>query len=264
MVLTRTTLGCCLAALMLAFVGPADRSDAATFDQLEDPFNFTNVNGEFAVDSQFDVGAPAPFREDFTIAYDNFSFGSTLTLTTIDFIGLYADADFLDRPLATSFDLAIFASDPVNGGPLTNNGAVSPGTTDVLPGGSPLFTQNFLNDDLGPISTGGTGFFYTADISGAGFVADAGTEYFLSIVANLSNDDNGFGIAFSDTVVGDDQSFQDFGEFTADPVERFINGGDLAIRITAVPEPSSLLAIAVIGGLAGYRRRRRPSVALKA
>ncbi|MEP0430447.1 PEP-CTERM sorting domain-containing protein [Rhodopirellula bahusiensis] len=233
----------------LLWIACPTHADAAVYSQIADPFYQVINNGAPAGRSQNDLGATGNFLPNFATVYDNFSFGSDLSITNFSWVGAYE----LDEPgdvLANSFTVSVYENS--TGGTLANEPATS----------APVFyRETFATALLGesPLTVDGLPFrSYSVDISPLNIVG--GQTYWLSVVANVDFADNGWALAFSD--LGDDLSVRDFQDNDNVPVlNRTSNSFDFAFSVTAVPEPGTFAALGLTGliGLA-YRRKQQISI----
>ncbi len=198
-------------------------------------------------------------------AYDNFWFGSNGALVTdIHWRGAY-DMDPAPDNFVDSFVITIWAD--VAGEPGTGLG-------DILSAQTVPSIETFVAIETGLSGDDVYVYDYDADFA-VPFVADPVTDYWVSIMANLSTSsftDPFHGWHFALAGSGDGLFVQDFdlGPFNGivDPGEgRLLGDGDLSFRLTGVvpgviPEPSSVCVWLVLGtvvglGMMGRRRRVR-------
>lgn len=240
--------GAILAAIA-AISTPMSSAKAGTISQIPAGFSVSSVElymGFPSGQSQFDANPDSLVGDvsNFATIYDNFTFGSNLSVTNFSWIGIYED-DPTTSIGADSFTVRIFSD--VGGQP-----------------GGTLASANVGMANETAIDS--TIFSYSADISP--FTVIAGQQYWFSVVANMNADDpplatdpgvNEWGVAFS--AIGDGESFQDFQTGPGLPgIERFNDPVDYAFSVTAVPEPATGLALLMLGGgAAAYRRVRRRS-----
>jgi hypothetical protein len=222
---------CCLLALTLANVSRAD-----LFQQIPSPFSTATYLGNTASLSQYDTGTfTPPTTADLATMYDNFSFANPGYITSVDWIGKY-ETPFNPANPVTQFRIGIHA-----------NNAGAPGAL-VRP--YDVITLAAANETsvISPEY-----FSYSASI--APYTYTAGATYWISIIGELDYALNGWGVAFSN--LGDLNSYQDFQDDNTGLITRFNDSIDYAFNITAVPEPSSLLLMAVSATGLGLVRRRR-------
>lgn len=249
------------AVLAVLVASSASRAQAEVFSQIiEDvngvfvanPITQTEMGSTFeaiGIDSQFDTGAvgSADFRPNSATAYDSFSFASDLSITGFNWVGFYEDANDI---FADSFTIRVF--DNNGSGPAFDNGTGNPA---LQPGNQLLELTVSGNETENVAGDGQFGFFEYEATLATPFSIDANTTYWFSAVANLDFvTGNAWNFAFS--TEGDGTSVQDFGEFLDTPLERFSVNSDLAFSVTAIPEPGSLMALGLTGGLLAFRRRR--------
>ncbi|QEG01061.1 hypothetical protein Mal15_51370 [Stieleria maiorica] len=190
--------------------------------------------------SQNDIGAAGTiYRENYSTSFDNFSFANDLTVTRFQWAGGYEliNADGSTTASADSFTIGVYAND-------TTSGMSEPGA-------------QLYSFDVGLASetkiAGVPGFYeYSAYVSP--FAVAGGETYWFSVVANLDYLNNEWGLGYSD--LGDDVSFQDIGQFAADPLTRVKDSVDYAFSVSAVPEPSTFVCFASMGLVIALRRRR--------
>ena len=187
----------------------------------------TDIGGFSA--SQFDTASASIFA----IAYDNFTLGSSASITSIDFTGEYDT----DPPEVSGFTLSIFSD---SSGPATLL------YSQIVPGNA--------NETL----VSGTTFTYGIDLTSP-FATTGGTPYWVSIVADLPLSSGVWG--WNHGTGGDAFSLQD----TAAGRQEF--GNDLAFTlngtsVSSVPEPFTLSLFGVgLAGAAAIKRRRKKEAA---
>ena len=170
----------------------------------------------------------------FATVYDNFTLGTTSTVTGVDWVGGYFNPP-TQGPI-TAFTISFYAD---SGG---------------APGG--LLASTSVSGTANETLLTGPNYSYTTAITP--FIAAAGTEYWMSIVPDLGFPPQW---GWASGTGGDGIAYQDF--FGS----RSQLGTDLAFGLQGspvVPEPSSLV-LAGLGGMSflvvyGWRRRRRASV----
>lgn len=231
-------------AVLAVLIAPAS-AFAEIVTQIDPVFVPVTFSGAPAGASQYDTGPLAPGQlANFATAYDNLTFSQSGFLTAFTWIGTYEFTGVLD-PRATNFRIGIYADAVGN----------QPGTQLVEYTAQPAIETPTTTPD-----------FYQYTTAVTPFAVAAGTQYWLSIAAELPFDDNGFGWAYSDN--GDLRSVQDFQRNSALPatvVDRFVDPIDYSFAaVTAVPEPSSCLLLAGALGTIGVRKwRARRRVAAK-
>lgn len=224
-------LGCLTLGSLLAASTDA-RAEVVT--QIPSPFVTETFLGGTGALSQFDTGATGGFLANFAFIYDNFTLTTDNKITEFSWIGYY-EVEPPAGPLVDSITLSIY-----------NDVAGEPGAA--------IFSQNVgsANETAVP---GFDGFYsYNAAISP--LTVNLGETYWWSVVGAVDFVDNGWGVALSD--IGDDNSVREFQANEFDPLQRFTGVGvDYAFSVTAVPEPSSIAAIAVLAGVGMAWRRRK-------
>jgi hypothetical protein len=215
-----------LSAGMLVGVLPA-RADVMLWNQP------TDLSQTWA--SQYD---PIQFQN-FGTVYDNFTLGSASSITGVEWVGAY-----FNPPAAgpiTSFEVQFWS-----------DAAGQPGISladYVIPGNA---SETFLSND----NLGSPAYTYAVGL-GTPFDAAAGTQYWLSVVADLAFPPQW---GWETGTGGDGTSFQDFFG-SRSPI-----GNDMAFTlrgvegIPPVPEPASvgLLGLGLISsGFIAWRRRRQ-------
>ncbi|WP_083713113.1 hypothetical protein [Paludisphaera borealis] len=195
----------------------------------------TNLNGAYA--SQND---PSGGLGNFATVYDNFTIGTGATITDVSWVGSY----FNGAPAAISgFTLTFYADN-----------AGQPGTalaTDFIVGNANE-TSLGLDDQSDPA------FSYSA-ILNTSFAATAGTQYWLSIVADMGFPPQ-WGWEYG--TGGDNSAYQDFFGIRSPIANDFAFSLD-GVPLSAVPEPGTLTSActAVLAGLGCTWRRRRRTAA---
>jgi hypothetical protein len=194
--------------------------------------------------SQNDVGGFG----NFATAYDNFRLGTTSTVNTVTWQGGYFNTA-TQNPIS-AFTLTFYSD---NGG--------QPGTplsSQRIPGNA---NETFVGFEQGTIPGGNLNFNYSTDLL-TPFVADANTQYWLSIVPDLNNVQWGWHTGTG----GDSIFFQDF--FGVREKNPDGMSTDLAFSLIGtpnvvgglvIPEPASLAVWGALGlaGLGyGWRRRK--------
>lgn len=250
---------------LLLVVGQQAKADGIVYSQAE------NRWGAYA--SQND-----PTYGNFATVYDNFTLGSSASITRVEWIGAYfygpPDPDFLgsaDPGTITGFTLK-FWSDVIDSGTglhrpkiedpailtktvIGNAGETDLGYGDIYVASGPRFTG------IGPNEM----YSYGTALA-TPFAATGGTSYWLSIVADstyppewgwetagLDGYNTGPGGPWFDPSVS--LSYRQEGTPT---LVRNISGGDFAFSLSAVPEPTTLLLWGTTAvGLAAVRRWRK-------
>ena len=222
-----------LVAFTLFVLGAGQATAGVLYTQ---PSNFGSPTAN-AVASQNDPAQGGKFA----IAYDNFTLGSAGTVANVQWQGLYTNPPV--QGSITGFEITFWSNNPAGGG--------QPG--------APLFTQHtagtagetFVGLEAGIYPT----YNYSLDLT-TGFAAAAGTEYWLSIVPDLTFPPQWGWLSGTG---GDGRSVQDFLG-----TRNFINNDDaFSLNDTpqTVPEPATLTLLGLgIAGMAAYgwgRRKRR-------
>ena len=206
-----------------------------TLDQIGS-FSPLTYNFLDAAVSQFDVDGPTAvpaYLADFATAYDNFTFTSSGVISNLSWIGQYETGSTLPTG-GPNFQVRFY----------TSLGATA---------GSAVPVATYTIGTANEIALTGAGLgFHGYSTALTPFNVTGGTQYFVSIVAQMNYAVSGWGLAFS-SVGGDDVSVQDFGATT---LTRFNDTVDYAISVTAVPEPGSVFAILTVVGLVAVRRQR--------
>src|SRR5579863_7235827 len=191
----------------------------------------TDDNGSFSSQNDTTSGGLG----NFATSYDNFTLGTSATVTSVDWVGSYANPP--TQGSITAFTLTFYSDDnSVAGG--------QPGAaleTVSIPGNA---NETSASTD----NAGDPVFTYSADISSSPLLAAAGTQYWLSIVPDMAlppqwgweTGTGGDGIAYQDFLGGRSQLSNDLA-FT-------LNGTPAG---APVPEPGSLtlftLCFATVG-----------------
>jgi hypothetical protein len=226
--------------LLICVVGISSSSHVRgdTIDQIGSltPFTPFSFQGLDATLSQFDVPRPAPQLQNFATSYDNFTFASDGIISNLKWVGLYEDLPGPFAPFNPSFQVAFYDNN------VNQPGAMIGSVFNVGTANETLVTA------VGP--SNGRYFSYSAVPS---FAFTSGTTYWVSIVANLDYDLQGWQLARSG--IGTLASVQDLQEEGNPGLTRFFDASNYAIEITAVPEPGTFVTLAVVGGLFFCRRR---------
>ncbi|MEI7459023.1 MAG: PEP-CTERM sorting domain-containing protein [Pirellula sp.] len=227
------------AVVSFLFSGTAN---AEFYSQLSNPFVKTSVNDPVigvttAYISQNDVSLSPPVIGE---VFDNFRLTSATSVNKINWVGAYALSNVGLNP---TFEIN-FYQDGVGGLPGSRIGTTL----------SAVAATETSQSDPGY-------FLYSADIAPVALLG--GTNYWLSIMANVSDAVDGWGWAITGAPV--DLSLQGSAQFTAGTYYKYPStvGGDQfptvdfafsleGTAITAVPEPSSIVlfvtsAIAIFG-----------------
>ena len=208
-------------------------ANAALYSQLSSPFVKTTFNDPVLGDvnayiSQND-GALDP-----AVVYDNFSLASNASVNKISWVGAYL---LSTAGILPTFQVSFF-----------ENGVGAPGAQIGVP--LTVSATEALQSDPGF-------FLYTAELA-APVAFMGGTEYWLSVVANVPDTDLwGWAITGAPVSTSLDGSVQDFAG------NRFIYPTvDFAFSLdgpsnNVIPEPmSALVFVGLIGGMAIYRRKK--------
>ena len=192
----------------------------------------SNNFGSFA--SQDDTSSSPGFGN-FATTYDNFTLGSSANLQSVDFTGSYFNPPV--QGTITAFTIAIYA-----------DSSNSPGTqlySTTVPGngGETFVGIDTLNDLV---------YSYAENIS---FSANAGTEYWLSIVPDLALFPQW---GWENSNVGDSLGYQKFfGVLSSITSDSAFTLNDTPVA-TSVPEPFTLAIFgAGLLGLGALRYRRK-------
>lgn len=225
----RLVAGC---FLISGVAGSAARCQAEVITQIPDPFVTETFMTQPGALSQFDTTATGTELQAFATVYDNFTLSTATKLVGFSWVGFYEE---ILGPQVDFLTVSVYAD---------NAGE---------PALAPLASYNvgLASETAIP---GFDGFYeYNASISP--LAVTPGQTYWFSVVGTVGFLDNGWGIAFSD--IGDDLSVQDFQVNITDPATtRFTDPIDYAFSVTAVPEPSSLAALAIFAGAGAVWRRR--------
>lgn len=226
-----------LSLLVLCMAASTSMADFVVLDQLSDPFTPTDFGGRTTNTSFFDTTADAGAGEaaDYARGYENFSHTTAGTTTTFSWVGGREFLPGVDP--GNNFRISFF--EDVGGQP--------PAYSAITPPPSHFFQVTATSVDVGNDFN-----LYTANV---GFDFAANTDYWFSIQNEASFNDNSWAWALAPG----DGSFQDFQTdgMLANPVQRFNDAGfGYAVRVSAVPEPSSAMLGLVGLGLIGFRRRR--------
>lgn len=212
-------------AVALTLVAGPGAMGAVLFNQ---PFDGTGN----AYSSQNDVGGFG----NFAAVYDNFSLGAASTISNVMFTGEYFNPP--SQGPITAFTVQFYAD--AAGQPGASLASFSLGGT-----AGETFIGNFA---------GFPTYTYSFDLAGMGFMAAAGTQYWMSIVPDLVFPPQW---GWSQGSGGDSSSFQDF--FGG----RSNLGVDLAFTLNGAPKgvPESGSTVVLLGGvfiaLSLLRRRIR-------
>lgn len=219
--------------------------------------------------SQYDTGPiTAGQRRLFDVAFENFSVATTQTITGLSWAGAYQDviSGSPTTGLVSGFTISIYNSvgggQPPAYGIISNDSWFATASNPFLSGAG--FVSQFIagtaNESALAFTPGGTQLLsYSAGISA--FTAQAGQEYWVSIVAHLDTDVAYWG--WTEGSGGDGNAYQDY-ETANLGMDRQLTGFDLAF--TAVPEPSSvIICVGLVGGAVagGVARRRKAKAAAK-
>lgn len=199
-------------------------------NQLAAPFVTETFSGARGVYSQFDTGnVTPPNLRNFSTVFDNFTFGESGVVNSISWVGVY------DTPAITGATFIISLYDSL--------GATA---------GSAVPVQQFNVGNAGETAVAGIPNFFQYTTTTAPFTVTAGTNYWMSIVAQYDFAVAGWGWAFSG-VGGDNLSVNDFGDTS---LTRDTDAVDYAVRISVVPEPNSGIFLISLVSYAGFYRRR--------
>jgi len=242
------TFGIILLGLVLL---PNSLAQAGTITQIDSPFVKTLFNGKGGTLSQFDTGWTAgdPGSPNFATSYDNFTFATSGNLSSIEWIGSYDDLLSLPPPptIISSFDIGIWSD--LGGAPGVRL--------------NPLSSLAFTETAVVPAIVGPDNAYFRYSASLSPFAVTGGTQYWVSIVANLDSVNGFWGWSFSP--LGDVASVQDFEDEIAPGVFTFVRFQDEvdhafnlnSIDVNAIPEPSSVLILAGMFATLGLSRIRR-------
>lgn len=188
-------------------------------------FQNPDFNGAFA--SQNDTNG----NGNFATVYDNFTLGSTTSLSSVEWIGSYFNPP-VQGPI-TGWTLQFYA-----------DAAGQPGASIYSTHVAGTAGETFLQFD----NAGDPTYLYGLNVN---FTAAAGTQYWLSVVPDLGFPPQW---GWETGTGGDGLSYQDF--FGA----RSALGNDLSFALfsgTSTPEPGTLIMLGTgILGLAGTLRRK--------
>jgi hypothetical protein len=220
----------CAAALSLLLGGVGQAMAEVVYDQ---PSNFgaPNANG---LASQNDPAQGGVFAR----AYDNFTIAAGAMITDVTWQGLTFNPPTMN-PNITGFTIQIWDNNTAGGG--------QPGNSLSMTHIAGNAGQTFVGNEAGQFPT----FNYAASITP--FNATAGTQYWISIVADLTFPPQW---GWHSGTGGDNRSVQDF------LGSRSVIGNDDAFTLSSAPEPGSLALFGLGGlGLLGYRCWRRRQAA---
>jgi hypothetical protein len=228
-----------LVALTLFLLRAGQATAAVVYNQPSD-FGAPNAN---ATSSQNDT-TPGGFGN-FATTYDNFTLGTTATVTNVQWQGSYFNVT--PPPFVTAFEIQFWSHNPAGGG--------QPGVSLLKEKIAGNAKETFVGLEFGVFPT----YNYDLDLTTA-FTAAAGTEYWLSIVPDLAFPPQW---GWHSGTGGDARAIQDF------QGARAAVGNDMAFSLSAqdqaVPEPASLTLLG-LGALSmagfGWRRRRKAKAAV--
>jgi len=233
------------AVVSFLFSGTAN---AEFYSQLSTPFVKTSVNDPVigpttAYTSMNDVSPPTPLF--IGEVFDNFRLASAGSVTKINWVGAYSSKDVGLNP---TFEIN-FYQDGVGG----------------LPGSRIGTTLSAVAATETPQTDAGY-FLYSANIAPVALLG--GTNYWLSIMANINDAVESWGFAITDAAVA--PSLQGSAQFTDGTLFKYPStvGADqfptvdfaFSLEVTTVPEPSSIVLLLTssiaIFGLRPLRARK--------